>query len=121
RVDVNREGALAGACARARSLERGESAVGSACETVTHAAPVNVESPYRPRGVDAGRVSALKGACARAGSIDCGESAVGIAQEAVNHRYRVSVLSHNHPLLVDCVARGAQYRVRIVESYYDRL
>jgi hypothetical protein len=43
RVDVIGEGALAGACARARSIERRDGTVTSAHEAVIHIARVNVK------------------------------------------------------------------------------
>jgi hypothetical protein len=49
RVDCPYEGALAGACARARSVERGDGAVAIAHEAVSHTARVNVISVNHSR------------------------------------------------------------------------
>jgi hypothetical protein len=53
-VDALGEGALAGACARAGSVERRDAAVGSAHEAVSHIARVNVGSINRSRVVASG-------------------------------------------------------------------
>ena len=63
-------GALAGACARAWSVKRGDGAVLIPQEAVIHVASVDVSSRDRPRWVDVGGERALAGACARAGNIN---------------------------------------------------
>jgi len=62
RVDVLGYGALAGASARARSVDRGNGAVRSAHETVIHVACVKVFSRDRSCRVDACGLSAPEGA-----------------------------------------------------------
>src|SRR4029077_1651125 len=65
-VDVGRERALAGACARAGNIDwEREGAVRSTHEPVSHVAGVDVTSQYRPRWVDAVGVGALEGTRAR--------------------------------------------------------
>ena len=50
-IDGRNKGALAKACARARSIERGERAVRSAQEAVKHIAGVKIEPRDRPSGL----------------------------------------------------------------------
>ncbi len=59
-VDAVGERALAGACARAGSVECRDAAVGSAHEAVSHIARVNVGSVNRSRVVDVRRDGTLE-------------------------------------------------------------
>ena len=60
-VVATSDGALTGACARARNVERGDSAVRGAQETVIHIARVHVLSRDRSRRVDVLGKGALVG------------------------------------------------------------
>src|SRR5262245_51006512 len=84
RVDVEAEdrgkGTLAGACARARCVERGEGAMRSPQEAMAHIARINIVSRDRACRVDAAVAeSALEGSCACTRSIEHSETAVSSA------------------------------------------
>ena len=119
RVDIPYEGALAGACARARSVERGDLAVVIAHEAVSHTVRVNVVSVNHSRVVDIPPDGALEGARARAGSVERSDDAVVSAHEAVIHIVRVNVNSRNRFRRVDAsgvrALAGACARARSVE------
>ena len=80
---------MEGTCARARNVERSDSAVRGAYEPVIYITRVNVESLNRSSLVDAERECALERTCAYARSIERGDSAVRSAQEAVPYIARV--------------------------------
>ena len=87
-------GALARACARARSIEGGEGTVGSAQEAVIDVARIYVQSCDRPRWVEAiddCDLGALVKACARARSFKCREGTVGLEQVAAKGVARLNV------------------------------
>src|ERR1019366_4324302 len=100
-------GALAGACARARSIEGGYHTVGSAQEAVSRVVHVNVLTHDRPLCVVAFGNGALAGACARAPNVNRNDAAVGIEQEAMIHFVFVNVVSRARPLPVNALAQGA--------------
>src|SRR5947207_1868014 len=94
RVVGKRDSALEWACARARSIERGHTAIWSAQESVRHIASVNGSCRDGPCGVKAKagkNKGALAGACAGVWSIKRSEGAVRSAQEAVSYIARVNV------------------------------
>src|SRR5260370_41857026 len=82
RVDALREGPLAGDCARARSVKRGEGAVASAHEAVSHKACVCVVSREHSRRVDVVGEGVRAEASAGGGGGKGGEAAVAMTQEA---------------------------------------
>ena len=100
------EGALAGAYARARSVKRGESAVGIEQEALGHIACVNVVSGDHAEVVDVPGYRALVGACSRKRSVERRDGSVGNAQETVNHVVHIVVPSYDRPLLVDGDNKG---------------
>src|SRR5271167_713033 len=106
-VGAIRVGALAGTCARIRSVERRDGAVGSAHVAVTYTARVIVVSRNRPRRVETVGARALEGACARARSVENSEGAVATAQEAVAHIVGVTGQSRNRARRVDSPSEGA--------------
>ena len=108
-VDGSRKGlgALAGTCARARGIERGDSAVRSAHEAVIHIARVRVPSSDRTLRIDGQWLGALEGTCARTRRIEGRESAVRSAHVAVNHIARVGVEPFNRSYWVDAIGDGA--------------
>lgn len=73
-VDAESDRALAGGCARARSIKcsegTGRSAARDALEAMEHVARVNVGSRDRPLLVDAKAPGTLAGACARTRSFE---------------------------------------------------
>jgi hypothetical protein len=85
RIDVEAACTLAWACARARSVKRGDSAVMRAHKAVTHNVCVADNSRDRARRVDAKCEGALAGACARAGSIERREGTIASANVAVKN------------------------------------
>jgi hypothetical protein len=113
RVDAKGKRALAGACARTRSIERSHSAVRSAQDTVKHIARVKGSCRDRPCGVEAidGKNNgALAGACACARSIKLGDGAVRSAQEPVTYTARVNVASRDRLRRVDVAGAGTLAR-----------
>ena len=78
-VIAKRISALAGACARARSVEAGDRAMRGAQEAVIHTARIHVISDDLSRGVDALGQGALDETCARPGSVDRCDGAIGSA------------------------------------------
>jgi hypothetical protein len=72
RVDGVGPRPLAGARARTRRVEDGESAILGSDETVPHIVRVRAESYDCPRRVDVGGIGALKGARARTRCVKCG-------------------------------------------------
>src|SRR5438067_3965220 len=77
-VDAKGKGALERACACARNIKRGHSAVRSAQDTVKHIVCVKRSCRDRPCGVEAvdGKNNgALAGACARVRSVEGGDGA----------------------------------------------
>src|SRR5262249_51247246 len=118
RVDAANSGARAGSCARTRSIERGDSAVLSAHETVKHRARVSVLSHDHPCRVDG--TAKLYKSVNGARWIERGDSAVLSAHETVKHSARITVESRDHAARVDvqgdcdCGARrieGGDYAV----------
>jgi hypothetical protein len=102
--------ALAGACARARSIERRDGPVSSAHVAVIRRVCVDVSSWDRPRRVDGTAHRALHCAFARARRIERRDSAVSSAHEAVKYGVRVNVISSNRTCRVeaiDCCGKGA--------------
>src|SRR5580704_18252899 len=98
--------ALAGASARARSVERRDRSVGGAHEAVEHVVRVTVHSRNRPRRVDA------KSDCVQtAGSLEGGENSVG-KQETVLYIVPVTVVSDYRSRLVDAPSEGALVSAR---------
>src|SRR5206468_4032371 len=103
------KGALERACACARNIERGHSAVRSAQDTVKHIVRVKRSCRDRPCGVetiDGKNNGALAGACARVRSIKCSDGAVRSAQEAVTYIARVNVASRDRIRRVDVAGAG---------------
>ena len=108
-VDPERECALERACARARRIERGHSAVRSAQDAVIHIARVKGSCRDRPCGVKAiagKNKGALAGACAGVRSIKGSDGAVRSAQEAVSHIARVNVASRDRLRRIDVAGEG---------------
>src|SRR5215813_3069646 len=104
RVDCDRECALERTCARARSIERGHSAIWRAQESVRNIASVNRGCRDRPCGVKAKagkNKGALAGTCAGVWSIKRREGAVRSAQEAVSNIARVNVASRDRLRRID--------------------
>ena len=100
RVDSDRECALERTCARARSIERGHSAVWSAQDSVRHITSVNGSCGNRPSGIEAKtgkNKGALAGACAGVRSIKRSDGAVRSAQETVSYIASVNVASRDRP------------------------
>ena len=87
-----------GTCARARNVERGDSAVRGAHEPMIYITRVNVVSLNRSCLVDPEGECALEWACARARNIERGHSAVRSAQDAVIHIARVKRKLPRSPL-----------------------
>src|SRR5262249_34254261 len=110
-IDGKNYGALAGACARARSIKRGDGAVWSAQEPVTYSASVNVASRDRFRRVDLAGASTLAGTCARTWDVECGDLTIRSAQETVKHITRVIEASRDRACRSDaergCALAGA--------------
>ena len=111
--------ALISCCARARGIERGDGAVGSAQEAVKYIARVQVLSCDHICWVDIQCGCALARRCARAWGIERRDGAVGSAQEAVIHIAGVNVSAcdrtrgdntHRHRTLT-----GAGARARSIE------
>src|SRR5207247_8738990 len=103
-VDAKGKGALERACACARNIERGHSAVRSAQDTVKHIARVKRSCRDRPCGVetiDGKNNGALAGGCARGGSREGSDGAVRSAQEAVTDIAGVNVGSRGRIGRVD--------------------
>ena len=101
-----------GGSARARSVERGKRAVGSAHEAMTHIARVDVVSRDRPLRIDVEAEDRGKGTlavtCPRARNIERGERAARSPQEAMTHVAVVSVVSRDGACRVNAtVAEGA--------------
>jgi hypothetical protein len=98
-------GALAGACARARSIEGGEVAVGSAQKAMRHVVCVNVVSCDHPEVVDVPGDRALVGACARARSVKRRDGSVGSAQEDLwRIQVKITLASVSARLEAGCIA-----------------
>src|SRR5213078_342276 len=122
RIVAKRDSALAGTCARARNVERGDGAVRSTHEAVTYITRVNVVSLNRSCLVDAKGKGALERACACARSIERGHSAVRSAQDAVIHIARVKWGCRDRPCGVEAIdgknngaLAGAGARVRSIK------
>src|SRR6266536_1932396 len=113
------KGALAGACARVRSIKRIDRTVRSAQEAVSHIASVNVASRDRLRRVDVAGKGTLAGTCARARDVEGSDGTVRSAQEAVKHTARVVVVARARACRVDTegpsALAGACARARSVE------
>ncbi len=95
------KGALAGACARVRSIKRSDGTVRSAQEAVSHIASVNVASRDRLRRVDVAGEGTLARTCARTRDVEGSDGTVRSAQEAVKHTARVVVVSRARACRVD--------------------
>ncbi len=92
------EGALAGRCARAGSAERGDGAVASTQEAVSHVARVNVVSVNHSRHVDVPREGSLESACTRGRNVEGGDSAVASAEDSRDTRsYRQGRFPESSP------------------------
>ena len=113
-IDATHEGALARACAGARSIERSDGAVRIAHEAVPHIARVKVIARDFACWVDVIGVRALEGARARARSIEPREGGVGSAQVAVDHITGVTASSRDCPRRIDAESGGG-YHARRVE------
>src|SRR5207248_2880875 len=126
RVDVEAEdrgkGTLAVACARARSVERGERAIRSPQEAMTHIAVVSVVSRDGACRVNAtvAEGALRKRSCACTRSIKHSETAVSSAHVGVNHIGCLTVPSGDRPSRVLAVGAGAlasaSARARSVEN-----
>src|SRR5439155_1510437 len=98
RIVAKRDSALAGTCARARNIERGDGAVLSTQDTVKHIARVKGgcrDSPCWVEAIDEKDDGALAGARARVRSIKRSDRAVRSAQEAVTYIARINVASRD--------------------------
>src|SRR2546423_11471176 len=126
RVDVEAEdrgnGTLAVASARARSVERGERAIRSPQEAMTHIAVVSVVSRDGACRVNAtvAEGALRKRSCACTRSIKHSETAVSSAHVGVNHIGCLTVPSGDRPSRVLAVGAGAlasaSARARSVEN-----
>src|SRR5207248_2921498 len=93
RIVAKRDCALARACARAGNIERCDTTVGSAQDTVIHI--VRIEGSCRDcscgvKAIDGKNNGALTGTCACVRSIKCSDGAVQSAQEAVTYAIRIN-------------------------------
>jgi len=106
-VGGDRLGALEWTCARTRNIDRGNSAVVSAHETVKHIARVRVPSRDYPVRVDAQWVGADRG---RTWGIEGSKSALRVAREALiwNVQVRLGEEPFNRSCRVDAVNYGAR-------------
>src|SRR5436190_1929429 len=86
------KGTLAGACARVWSIKRGDGAVWSAQETVSHIARVNVASRDRLGRVDVASEGTLARTCASTRDVEGSDHTVLRAQETVKHTAGVVVV-----------------------------
>src|SRR5260370_38292907 len=91
--DFRGEGALVGACARARSVKCGECAVRCAQEAMGDGVRVNVESRGRSHQVDAVGEGALPGARTRTLSVKRREDGAGKRRAPVIQGGRASLWS----------------------------
>jgi hypothetical protein len=118
-IDGKNNGALAGACARVRSIKCSDGAVRSAQEPVTYIACVNVASRDRPRRVDVACAGTLAGTCARTRDVEGSDGTIRHSQETVKHIACVNVASRDRAFRVDgerqCALAGACPRARSVE------
>jgi hypothetical protein len=106
-VDADSLGTLTVACAGARSIKRGDSAVRSAQKAVIHVAGIDVISRDRSRRVNVKGYGALVAACTRARSIKLGDGALLTAQETAKRVACVNVESTDRPRRVEGVGVGA--------------
>src|SRR5437867_8384763 len=100
-IDGKNNGALAGACARVRSIKCSDRAVRSAQEAVTYIARVNVASRDRIRRVDVAGAGTLAGTCPRSRDVEGSDGTFRRAQETVKRIARVNVASRDRPFRVD--------------------
>jgi hypothetical protein len=85
------DGALEGACARARSVERGDCTVVIAQVAVVNIACIREPSRYGSLRVDAIGVRTLPGAYTRAWNVECGNGTVRSTQPGVRNIVRIEV------------------------------
>src|SRR5438093_7175473 len=118
-IDGKNNGALAGACARVRSIKRSDGAVRGAQEAVTYITRVNVASRDRIRRVDVAGAGTLAGTCARSRDVEGSDRTFRSAQETVERIAGVNVPSRGRPFRVDgkrgCALAGACPRTRRVK------
>src|SRR4029077_5080238 len=114
-VVVQRDGALARACAGARNIERAKAALPIEQEAVINAASVEVISCDRPQSVVAFRERALACSRARARNIERAEGALVRPDEAVKHTFCVDEDSFDLPAwseaYAECAVAGARGNV----------
>src|SRR6266542_2890730 len=101
------KGALAGACARVRSIERSDGAVRIAQETVSHTASVNVASRDLLRRVDVTGEGTLARTRARTRDVEGSDGTVQSAQETVKHTAGVGVVARARACRVDAEGPSA--------------
>src|SRR5207302_1504498 len=106
RIVAKRDGALAGACTRARNVEHGDGTVLSSYEAVTCTADVEVVSDDGSWRVDGLGAGALTGACARARNVERGYGAVRSPHVTVKCIAWVNVKRHSRTLCVDAPDKG---------------
>ena len=100
-IDGKNNGALAGACARVRSIKRSDGAVRSAQEAVNYSARVNVASRDRLDGLMLPARVPWPGPVPAPGTSKVVIGTVRSAQETVKHSARVGVASRDRPCRVD--------------------
>src|SRR4029077_16170330 len=104
------KGALAGACARVRSIKCSDGAAPSAQETVSHIARVDIASRDRLLRVDVAGEGTLAGTCARTRDVEGSDGTVQSAQETVKHTARVVVVARARGCRVDTEGPSALAR-----------
>src|SRR5215470_11853942 len=77
------KGALAGSCARARSIKCSDRTVWTTQEAVSYVAGVNVASGDNPHRIDVAGEGTFAGTCARTRHVEGSDHTVGSAQEAM--------------------------------------